>query len=581
MAEKGNKWVALSVISIATLMSTLDGGMMSVSYPALAEAFDADTSTVLWVVVAFWVTNVGLLLTLGWLGDVAGRRRVFTLGFVVFTIGILIAAASLNIWQLIGARIFQAFGSAMLLSNLNALIAASFPSNERGKALGISGAVVGVGLSAGPLAGGLLLDTFDWRALFYSRLPLGLLGAGLAWRLLPPDRVERREFRMDLLGAFALFGTLGSFLLAVNQGGRLGFGTPTVIGLAIAARASSCRSWSGRSAGPCAPSSILLCSDAPTMLSGFRCRPATICRTAPSCCWRRFFFVGALGFSPTRMGLYVAAFYVGRAFLAPVAGRLSDTFGPRPFLVFGNLLLAAALLWLSRLGTGADEGAILSAMLLSGVGSALFEPVATSVIMGSVPQDRLGTASASVATGTSARILSRRGCGGRNLRHPRKGPPGRYGCNRDRSGDRRDRGYRQGLQRYAPGRGRAGTDSRGAVAVSPPVAAVTRTAPARRRVRRDIVVVGWEAGSGPTSAFSFSISGSPDPWFDGLTTNGKFTHPFVPSRCRRHRIGGSSPDESGRIERPVPSINSGQALSEVEGSLSKPALSGVEGDPLW
>ena len=379
-------------------MSTLDGGMMSVSYPALAEAFDADTSTVLWVVVAFWVTNVGLLLTLGWLGDVAGRRRVFTLGFVVFTIGILIAAASFNIWQLIGARIFQAFGSAMLLSNLNALIAASFPSNERGKALGISGAVVGVGLSAGPLAGGLLLDTLDWRALFYSRLPLGLLGAGLAWRLLPPDRVERREFRMDLLGAFALFGTLGSFLLAVNQGGRLGFGTPTVIGLAIAAGVfAPVLVWAERrSVRPILDFALFR---RPHYAFGVSVQASHYLSHGAVLLLAPFFFVGALGFSPTRMGLYVAAFYVGRAFLAPVAGRLSDTFGPRPFLVSGNLLLAAALLWLSRLGTGADEGAILSAMLLAGVGSALFEPVATSVIMGSVPQDRLGTASASVATG--------------------------------------------------------------------------------------------------------------------------------------------------------------------------------------
>jgi MFS family permease len=99
------------------------------------------------------------------------------------------------------------------------------------------------------------------------------------------------------------------------------------------------------------------------------------------------------------MGLFIAAFSIGRAFLAPLAGQLSDRFGARPFLLLGNVLLAVALLWLSGLGTGTADWALLSAMLLAGAGSAFFEPVVTSVIMGAVPQDRLGAASASVAMG--------------------------------------------------------------------------------------------------------------------------------------------------------------------------------------
>ena len=397
-ALKGNKWVVLSVISIGTFMSTLDGGMASVSYPALAEAFHTDTSTVLWVNVAYWVTSVGLLLTLGWLGDLAGRRRVYTLGFVVFTTGILLAAVSSNVWQLIGARIFQGVGLSMVLSNLNALITTSFPSAERGKAMGASGAVAGVGLSMGPLLGGLLLDVLDWRALFYSRVPLGLLGAALAWWLLPPDRVERGRFRMDFLGAAALFGTMATFLLVVNQGGRLGFGSLPVIALALgAAIFTPLLVWSQRrSVRPILDFSLFR-SGRYTLsllaLVGHYLSHGGIMLVAP------FFLIGALGFSATRMGLFIAVFYIGRTFVAPTAGSLSDKIGPRPFLVLGNLLLTVSLLWLSRLGAGAPEYALLSAMLLAGLGSGLFEPVVTSVVMGSVPGDRLGTASASIATG--------------------------------------------------------------------------------------------------------------------------------------------------------------------------------------
>ena len=95
-----SRWTALATISIGTLMATLDMGMTGVSLPAVSESLGADTSTVLWVVVAYWVTSVGLLLTLGWLGDVAGRCRIFSLGFVVFTAGMLLAAGSHNIWHL-------------------------------------------------------------------------------------------------------------------------------------------------------------------------------------------------------------------------------------------------------------------------------------------------------------------------------------------------------------------------------------------------------------------------------------------------------------------------------------------------
>ena len=397
-APTRNRWVILSVISIGTLMSTLDGGMVGVSFPALTDAFDTDTSTVLWVSVAFWITSFGLLPSLGWLGDVHGRRRMFTLGSLVFAVAILAAAAATTVWMLIGARIIQGVGAAMVLSNLNAVIAATFPPEERGKALGVSGAVVGVGLSAGPLAGGFLLDVLDWRALFYARAPLGLLGALLAWRFLPRDRIEGGRFRIDLIGSVTLFGTLGAFLLIVNQGGRLGFGSPTVLGLALVAMVlAPVLAWSERrSARPILQVSLLRSRHYTfallVQISHYLAHGGIIL-VAP------FFFVDSLGFSPAKMGVFIAVFFVGRTVLAPAAGWLSDSFGPRPFLVAGNLVFAIALFWISREWAGASESSILAGLLLAGVGSALFEPVVTSVIMGSVPHDRLGTASASVAMG--------------------------------------------------------------------------------------------------------------------------------------------------------------------------------------
>ena len=393
-----NKWLLLAVISIGTLSSTLDGGSVSVSFPALTKAFDVDTSTVLWVTVAYWITGVGLLLAMGWLGDVAGRRRVFTLGSALFALGILLSSLSTSIWQLLAFRIFQGVGSAMLLSNLNALITACFPSHERGKALGVSGAVVGIGLTTGPLIGGMLIDVFDWRAVFYWRAPLGALGAVLAWWLLPRDRVEGGRFRMDLIGAAALFGTLASVLLVVNQGGRLGFSSPPVIVMALMAAVSlPVLVWSERrSLRPILDVGLFHSRQytfSVLVLVSHYLSHGGIMLVAP------FFLHESLGYSPAKMGLFLAAFSLGRAFLSPAAGRLSDRFGPRPLILVGNLLLVAALFSLSRQGMDATEWVLFAGLLLGSAGTSFFEPVVTSAIMGSVPQDRLGTASAAVAVG--------------------------------------------------------------------------------------------------------------------------------------------------------------------------------------
>jgi EmrB/QacA subfamily drug resistance transporter len=388
----------LAIISLGTLSSTLDGGMVSVAYPAIATAFDADTSTVLWITVAYWVVAVGLLLTLGWLGDVAGRRVVFASGLAVFAVGLVLTSVSASIWQLIAFRVLQGVGSAMVLSNLNALITTNFPPEDRGKALGISGAVVGFGLTAGPLLGGVLLDHLGWRAVFYSRVPVSALGAILVWRLLPPDRVAGGRFRVDFIGAAAMFGALSSILLVINQGGRLGFSSAPVLALAVIASISlPVLVWSERrSVRPILEIGLLRSRQygfSLLVLVSHYLSQGGILLVMP------FFLLNSLGFSATKMGLFLAAFSLGRTFLAPVAGRLSDRFGTRPFLVLGNALLAIALFWLSRQGADAGDLALLGGLLLASAGSSFFEPVVTSAIMGAVPEERTGTASASIALG--------------------------------------------------------------------------------------------------------------------------------------------------------------------------------------
>ena len=393
-----NKWIILAIISLGTFSTTLEGGMLVTAYPVLTDAFNIQVATVLWVTVAFWVTSVGVMMTFGWLGDVAGRRQVYAWGLVIFALGLLFSGMAFSFWQLILFRVFQGIGCAMILANVNALITQTFPKKQRGLALGFSGAVVGLGLTIGPFLGGILLDVMDWRSIFYSRVPIAIAGALLSFYILPDDRPLKRKFDVDLIGAFALLVALSSSLLYINQGASLGFTSPIVIAMfLLTVGFSPIFIWAeNRSSRPIIEIGLFRNKQytlSILILISHYLAQGGVLLIAP------FFMLESLEYSATKMGIIMAAFSASRPFLAPIAGRLSDNYGPRPLLIFGNVLLAIALFWISKMGLDINQGFIFSGMLLASMGSAFFEPVVTSSIMGSVPVDRLGTASAFVALG--------------------------------------------------------------------------------------------------------------------------------------------------------------------------------------
>ena len=393
-----NRWLVLSVASFGVFNTTFDSGIVPISYPALTEAFNTDPSTILWVSVAFWTTAIGLMMTVGWIGDVAGRRRAFATGFVIVAIGLILASVSQTVWQVIASRVLQGVGTALVLANLTALVGDVFPRGERGRAMGVLGAAVGLGLTTGPLAGGLLLDALDWRALFYVRVPLPLLCAGLALWLLPRDAVRGGSHRLDYVGAVALFGTMASILLVINRGSAVGFGSPVALTMAgLAAVFLPVLVWSQRrSVRPILDFALfkrrLYTFNLGVLITHYIAQ-GPILLLAP------FFFIGAMGFSATRTGVFLAGFTLMRTVVAPASGSLSDRVGFWPLSSLGVLLMGGGLFWLSRLGTGGSEWVVLGSLLLAGLGSALFEPPNSNAILGSVPSERLGTASASIATG--------------------------------------------------------------------------------------------------------------------------------------------------------------------------------------
>ena len=401
------KWWALLTVAIGTFMGTLDASIVNISFPRLTQVFETEPSVVMWVSVAYLLVSVGLMLTLGRIGDTYGRKRVYILGFTVFTIGLILCSLSQSIVQLILARVVQAIGSAMTVALSTAIVTAAFPNEERGKALGILGGVVSSGLLSGPVLGGLILDALDWRAIFYIRVPVGIIGIIMALILLKEQKDAETSLKFDLGGAATLFGGLSCLLLFFNFGGKLGFTSPLAIVLVASSVAllvlfiiferrapqpivdlNLFRNWLF-AAGNISLVIMFVAISANTFLMPF-------------------FLIDGLGHSASRTGLIFASISFTALIVGPVSGWLSDKIGSRILCTIGIALICLALFLLSRLGTESSEVDIILRLVIQGIGSGMFSSPNNSSIMGSIPRDKLSTGSAMIATvrqiGTSCGI---------------------------------------------------------------------------------------------------------------------------------------------------------------------------------
>jgi multidrug resistance protein len=163
------------LVGVSIFMSTLDSSIVNVALPYIMEDLSSDVRTVQWVVVVYLLTVSSLLLTFGRLSDIRGRRQIYVIGFLVFTVGSFVCGQAWTSGMLVSARILQGIGASMLMACSPALVVDAFPQTERGKALGMMGAVVAAGLTLGPLAGGMILAWFSWRLIFYINIPIGVM----------------------------------------------------------------------------------------------------------------------------------------------------------------------------------------------------------------------------------------------------------------------------------------------------------------------------------------------------------------------------------------------------------------------
>src|SRR5579871_6191138 len=233
--DRGRKLATLAVTCIGLFMVLLDMTIVNVALPTIQSDLKTSLADLQWVVDAYTLPFAALLLTAGTLGDRYGRKRMFLVGLVVFTLGSALCGFAPSLQWLIAGRILQGAGGAALSPGSLSLLAAAFPDNrERTQAIGIWAGISGLALAAGPLAGGLLIQISSWPAIFFVNLPIGVLAFIFGWRILAESRNPEAR-RLDLPGQVLVIGGLAALTYALIEGEAKGWTSPLILSLFIGA----------------------------------------------------------------------------------------------------------------------------------------------------------------------------------------------------------------------------------------------------------------------------------------------------------------------------------------------------------
>ncbi|MET9392683.1 MFS transporter [Streptomyces sp. NPDC006624] len=390
-ARRGGAAWALVITSVAGFMAALDNLVVTTALPSIREDLGGALHDLEWTVSAYTLTFAVLLMFGAALGDRFGRRRLFIAGLTVFTAASAAAALAPGIDSLIAARAVQGAGAAVMMPLTLTLLTAAVPAAKRGMAYGIWGAVNGLAVASGPLVGGTLTEHISWQWIFWLNVPLGLA-------LLPLARLRLAESRgtgapLDLPGTLLASGGLFGIVYGLVRGPVDGWtGTTVLLGLFTgSALLVAFVLYSARARNPMLPMRL------------FRSRAFSGINAASLLMFLGMFgsifllsqyMQGVLGYSPTEAGLRMLPWTGMPMLVAPIAGILADRIGGRPVVATGLFLQALGLAYMSVVATAdASYGAQLPALIISGIGMALFFAPASHLVMSSVRTQEQGIAS--------------------------------------------------------------------------------------------------------------------------------------------------------------------------------------------
>jgi len=390
------KYWAFGAISVGTIGSVIDHGSTNVALPTIASHFNTDIPTVQWVVLAYVLTITALLLPMGKLADLVGRKKIYIIGSLVFAIGAVASGSSSSLIMLVMSRMAQGIGAAMTQGTGMAIITSTFPPGQRGKAIGLIMTVVGTGAVAGPAVGGVLVEAFGWPYVFYLNLPIGILGAATALVMLQGDRPGDRSSKgsgFDWLGAALSTGALVTLLMSLTNGHRFGWGSPPILAASAGfiALLITFIWWELRTPNPMLDLRLFRSK---TLSLGVSAAFLNFLGSSAVLLLMPFYLQGVLGFGPRTAGLLVMPGAFIMALMGPISGTLSDRFGWRLFTVGGLASVATGLFLLSRLTEDSSLGLVIPGLILISGGQGTFYSPNTSSVLSTVELESYGIVSA-------------------------------------------------------------------------------------------------------------------------------------------------------------------------------------------
>jgi EmrB/QacA subfamily drug resistance transporter len=393
VTQENKKWWTLAAVSIGLFMIMLDNTVVNVALPSMRNSLHMTLSELEWVVAGYALTFAAFMLSGGKLADFVGRRVIFMFGLAVFTGASLACGLAPNGGFLIGARVVQGLGGALMNPATLSIITATFPPRERGKAIGIWAGVSALALAIGPLVGGVLTEHVNWNWIFFINVPVGIIGILSAPLFIDESRDQSAEQRLDVPGLVTSAVGLFSLTYGFIEANRYGWTSGRILGaFAVAAIALFVFV------------ALELRQRLPMLdLSMFRNRTFSGANTAMLfvglAMFGTFFYVSlymqnVLSYSPVQTGASFLPMTLLIIALAPRMGALSDRVGSRWLVGVGMTLLAMMLLYYSELGAAVSFWVLLPGLLLGGIGMGMTMTPVTAAAMSAVAVDKAGVGSA-------------------------------------------------------------------------------------------------------------------------------------------------------------------------------------------
>jgi len=385
------RW-ALASLSLSMLLSALGTSIANVALPTLAQAFSASFQEVQWVVLAYLLAITTLIVSVGRLGDLIGRRRLLLAGIFLFTVASVLSGLAPTLWLLIGARAVQGLGAAIMMALTMAFVGEMVPKEKTGSAMGLLGTMSAIGTALGPSLGGVLIAGLGWRAIFFINVPLGILALLLAYRYLPIDRpgptTDRARF--DRVGTLLLALTLAAYALAMTMGhGSFG---PLNMALLLAA-AFGVALFVLAETRAASPLIRLTMFRNPVLSAGFSMSALVTTVVMATLVVGPFYLSRALGLDAARVGLVMSSGPIVAALTGVPAGRFVDRLGAHRMSIVGLIAMAAGSSILTTLPTKFGIPGYIAPLVVITAGYAMFQAANNTAVMTNIRPDQRGVTS--------------------------------------------------------------------------------------------------------------------------------------------------------------------------------------------